>query len=278
MDYSFISAPIQSLIEYLLVFIPKLVVAIVIFLAMIYVAGWVARLVRRAAEERRVDPEITTLFYRLTRWGLIILGLIWALQQVDFNVPGFVAGLGIAGFTIGFALKDIAENFVAGILLLTQQPFDIGEAIEVNGYSGIVTDIQIRATTLRTWDGLLVVVPNAHVYTNAITNFSKVDQRRLEINLGVAYETDLQQAHDIMLEVAGQLPGVLADEPKPMVVFKEFGESSIKATLYFWINMPETDYFATLDAAVKGIKQAFDQNGIKIPYPIRTVYVNKVAK
>jgi small-conductance mechanosensitive channel len=275
MNYDFVSASMQSFIEYLIVFIPKLIVAIIVFLVMLYVAGLAARAVKLAMEKRRVDPELAMLFYRLTRWSFIILGTIWALRLVDFNVTGFVAGLGIVGFTIGFALKDIAENFVAGILLLLQQPFDIGEAIEVAGYSGTVTDIQIRATTIRTWDGLLVVVPNADVYTNAITNYSKVDKRRISLDIGVGYETDLQKAHDLMIEVVTDLPGVIKDNPAPSIIFKEFADSAVKSTLYFWIDTQSTDYPATLDAAAKGIKIAFEQQGIEIPYPIRTVYVHQ---
>ncbi|MBN1220918.1 MAG: mechanosensitive ion channel [Anaerolineae bacterium] len=275
MNYDFLGEPIQKLIENTIIFIPKLLVAIVIFLVMLYVANLAARAVKKATAKRQVDPELSMLFSRLTRWTLIVLGTVWALQQVDFNLTGFVAGLGILGFTIGFALKDIAENFVAGILLLVQQPFDIGEAIEVAGYSGTVTDIQIRATTIRTWDGLLVVVPNAQVYTHAITNYSKPEKRRLGLDIGVGYETDLQKAHDTMLAVVADLPGVLQAEPAPSVIFKEFGESSINATLYFWIDPHQTDYFSTLDVAVKGIKLAFEREGINIPYPIRTVYMQQ---
>jgi small conductance mechanosensitive channel len=275
MDYNAIITPLQSLIECLSVFIPKLIVALIIFFAMLYIASLAAKGVQKAAQRRCVDPELTKLFYRLTRWSLIIIGIIWALDMVDFNVTGFVAGLGIAGLTIGFALKDIAENFIAGILLLLHQPFDIGEGIEVAGHSGTVTDIAIRATTIRTWDGLMVIVPNAEVYKNAITNYSKVDKRRIGLDIGVGYETDLQQAHDTMLDVVSQLSGIV-DDPAPTVVFKEFGDSSVNASLYFWIDTGAMDFLAAQDTVVKGIKSAFERDGISIPYPIRTVYVNQV--
>ncbi|MCP4707887.1 MAG: mechanosensitive ion channel family protein, partial [Planctomycetes bacterium] len=196
-------------------------------------------------------------------------------SEVDFDVTGFAAGLGIIGFTIGFALKDIAENFVAGVLLLWQQPFDIGDSVSVGGYSGTVTSIQIRATTVRTWDGLLVIIPNADVYSNAITNYSQIDERRISLAVGVGYESDLPQVSEVMIEVANNLPGVIKDDPAPEVAFSEFGESSINVTLYFWIRTQKTDYRSTLDAAVKNIKLAFEQAGINIPYPIRTVYMEQ---
>jgi small conductance mechanosensitive channel len=274
MNYDF-ATPIQKFLEELILFVPNLIVAIIIFLLTLYVGSLVAKVVKRTLDKRQTDPELSMLLSRLTRWTIIVLGTIWALERVSFNVTGFVAGLGIVGFTIGFALKDVAENFVAGILLLLQQPFDIGEAIEVAGYGGTVTDIQIRATTMRTWDGLLVVIPNAKVYTGIITNFSKVEQRRIGLNIGVGYETDLQKAHDTMIQVVTGLPGVIKDDPAPTVVFQEFADSSINATLYFWFDTKDIGYFPTLDGAVKGIKTAFEKEGINIPFPIRTVYVQQ---
>jgi len=141
----------------------------------------------------------------------------------------------------------------------------------------VVSDIKVRDTTMRTWDGLLVIIPNATVYTNAITNYTKVEKRRIGLEIGVGYETDLQKAHDTMIDVVANLPGVILDDPEPLVVFKEFGDSSINATLYFWIDMAVTGYFGALDGAVKGVKAAFERQGINIPFPIRTVYMEKAA-
>lgn len=267
----FITLSIEQVIADLAAFVPKLIVAIIIFIVAIYISRWGFRLIENLATRRRVDPELTLLMARVAQWTIIIFGTIWALDQVDFNVTGFVAGLGIIGFTVGFALKDIAENFVAGILLLLQQPFDIGDAVEVNGYGGTVTDIDIRTTTIRTWDGLLVIIPNASVYSNPITNFSNIHQRRVSLDVGVGYDTDLNMANQVILDVVNQLPGIKID-PEPFVVFKEFGDSSINATVYFWISTSEAGYFGSLDGVVKGIKTAFDEKGINIPFPIRTIY------
>jgi small-conductance mechanosensitive channel len=270
-----VSASIETLIAELILFIPNLIVAILIFLLTLYLAGLAARTVTAAMRRRGLDLELTLLLSRLARWTLMVLGTVWALSEVNFDVTGFAAGLGILGFTLGFALKDIAENFVAGILLLWQQPFDIGDDVIVGGYGGKVTDIQIRATTIQTWDGLLVIIPNAEVYSNAITNYSKIHQRRLELVIGVGYETDLPQAHNLMIEVVSALPGVITDDPAPTVIFNEFGESSINGTLYYWVKTEETAFFDAIDGAVKGIKIAFDRAGIKIPYPIRTIYMHQ---
>lgn len=266
--------PLQSLLTRFLLFIPRLIFAIVLFLLALYVARLGFRLIENALKKRRVDPELALLLARVAQIGIVVLGTIWALSAVDFDVTAFVAGLGIVGFTVGFALKDVAENFVAGVLLLLQQPFDIGDAVEAGGFTGTVTTIEVRSTTVRTWDGLLVIIPNAQIYSNPITNYSKVLQRRISVDVGVGYESDLQRVDDILLEVAHQLPGI-KDDPPPFVVFKEFGDSSINATLYFWIDTGEAGYFGSLDAIVKGIKTAFDREGINIPFPIRTVYMEQ---
>jgi small-conductance mechanosensitive channel len=270
-----LGASLDKIVADLIAFIPNLFSAIIIFLATLYISRLGVRVLQAALNKRHVDPEVKLLLLLMARWSIIIFGMIWALSQVNFNVTSFVAGLGIIGFTVGFALKDIAENFVAGILLLLQQPFDIGDAVEVAGYGGTVTSIEIRSTTIRTWDGLLVIIPNADVYGNAITNYSKVNKRRINVSVGVGYETDLEKADVLIRQVIDVLPGI-KDDPAPQVVFDAFGDSAINATVYFWIDTGEAGYFASLDAVVKGIKRTFEAESVNIPFPIRTIYNNQV--
>jgi small-conductance mechanosensitive channel len=270
-----LGASLDKIVADLIAFIPNLFSAIIIFLATLYISRLGVRVLQTALNKRHVDPEVKLLLLLMARWSIIIFGMIWALSQVNFNVTSFVAGLGIIGFTVGFALKDIAENFVAGILLLLQQPFDIGDAVEVAGYGGTVTSIEIRSTTIRTWDGLLVIIPNADVYGNAITNYSKVNKRRINVSVGVGYETDLEKADVLIRQVIDVLPGI-KDDPAPQVVFDAFGDSAINATVYFWIDTGEAGYFASLDAVVKGIKRTFEAESVNIPFPIRTIYNNQV--
>lgn len=263
---------VQHLLDRAVEFIPNLIVAIIIFVATLFVAQLGAGMVRKALQRRRSNPEVTLLLARLAQWTILSFGVIWALAQVKFDVTGFVAGLGIAGFTVGFALKDIAENFVAGILLLIQQPFSIGDSVQVKDYGGTVADIQIRSTTILTWDGLLVIIPNAAVYSNPITNYSKINKRRITVTLGVDYKSDLPQVEDTLRAVVAGLAG-LNQEPAPLVVFNELGDPALKVTLYFWIDLGKTDYLTALDAAVKGIKVAFEQEGIHIPSTVQPIYV-----
>ena len=146
----------QELFQGALRFIPHLITALITFAVSLLLSGLAARWVQRAAKTKISDSETLQLLSMLTRWTVIILGILTALEQVNFDVTSFIAGLGIAGITIGFALQDIARNFVAGILLLVRQPFNIGNAVKVAGYSGTVLDITTRDTVLNQRDHQLL--------------------------------------------------------------------------------------------------------------------------
>jgi small-conductance mechanosensitive channel len=254
----------------LITFLPALVAAIVVFLFSLYAAAWVTKLLRKSLQARRVRPELTILLTRLLHWGLVILGAVWALQTVGFNITAFVAGLGITGLVLGFALQDISRNFTAGALLMLQEPFSLGDYIAVAGFEGRVIDIEMRSTELLGPDGLRVIIPNADVFTNAITNYTKISQRRVSLTLGVAYDSDLQQVTEVALQAIADVPGLL-NTPEPMLFFHGFGDSAINFTIRFWFDTSANNIFAAQDSGVKAIKQAFEGAGIEIPYPIHTI-------
>ena len=257
-----------------LLFLPRLLAAIVIFIVGLYVASLISKLVDRGLEQREVAPEGRKVITQIVRWALIVLAVVTALEQVNFDLTAFVAGLGIAGFTIGFALKDISENFVAGLLLLLQRPFELGDVIEIDDFRGRVTDVSLRATEMVTMDGHNVLLPNSLVYTNPIYNFTRSALARIAVEVGVAYDSDLDQVRQTALETVSSLPDVL-DEPEPNVVFHTFGDSSIGMTIFFWIDNRETRQFQASDLAVPVIKSSFEREGIDIPFPIRTVYMDQ---
>ena len=264
----------EQLLGQAIVFLPKLFFGIVIFLAAWFLANLAAKGVRRALALRNTDPEVSLLLARVTRWAIVMWGLFLGLQQVNFNLTGFVTGLGVVGFTIGFAFQDIAKNFMAGILLLLQQPFDIGDSIEVAGYTGTVTAIEIRSTALRSPDGKHVIIPNAQVFTGVITNFSRSPRRRLQLEVGVAYDSDLKQVTDVVRQTISQIEGVIQDDPAPNVTFNTFGDSAINLTLYYWVDVATLGIFEAQDRVLKAVKLALEDAGIEIPYPTRAV-INK---
>ena len=180
-DFSF-----QDLLNQIVDFLPRLGLGIAVFVFAVWISNFVARWARRSMEKRQTDPEVIVLFRLLIRWGLRVLGLVIALEMI---APGrfgsLVAGLGVAGFTIGFALQDVAKNFLAGIILLWQQPFEIGHTISVGDYTGTVLEISLRTTEIRTLDGRHVLIPNGDVLTSPIENFTIPDRRRIEILVGI---------------------------------------------------------------------------------------------
>jgi small conductance mechanosensitive channel len=251
-------------------FLPRLVIALIIFSIGLYIAKLVSKLVRLGLEKRKVKLQIIQLISRITYWSVVVLITTIALSTVGVNLSAFLAGLGIIGFTVGFALQDVSKNFVAGLLLLISQPFQIGDTISVGGYTGVVQTIELRATELKMLDGRQVLIPNADVFSSPLTNFTRNRLRRVEIKCGVAYGTDLEKARQIALDAIRSIPGVLAD-PAPSVNYNEFGGSSILFSLFYWVDTIDLKFLDMSDAGVVALEQAFAQAGIDIPYPTRVV-------
>lgn len=264
----------DELLTQALLFVPKLVTALVVFVLALILAGFISRLVNQGLKRRDTDKELTLLLTRLTRWAVVIFGSVIALQQVDFDLTAFLTGLGVLGFTVGFAIQDVSKNFVAGVLLLLEQPFDIGDAIKVADFAGTVITVDLRATELLTFDGKNVLIPNADVFTSPIVHYGRANRRRIELKAGVAYESDLDQVRQTAVTAISSIAGVLQDPP-PQVIFDNFGPSTMDFTLYYWANTQEIDLFAAKDAGMRAIKTAFEKAGIEMPYPVQTIRLYK---
>ena len=268
--------PLTSILEQFIVdfltLLPNLIAALVVFAIGVYLASIVRRLVRRGLEIRTKNPQPIILLSQLSYWLVVILVAVISLQMVGFNLTAFLAGLGIAGITIGFALQDVSKNFIAGLLMLIQQPFEIGEVIEVDGYTGKVEGIDLRATQIRTADGKLVLIPNGEVMVSPITNFSQAKSRRIEISTGVAYESDPESVRRTALEAISAVPGII-NQPAPEVIFHNFGNTTFDLSIYFWIDTSQTNIFAAKDAGLNLIKSAFKRAEIDMPLPAQTVYL-----
>jgi small conductance mechanosensitive channel len=261
-----VGSRVAQFLEGLIDLLPQLILALVITLSAFVISAWLTRLVRGGLAHRRADQELTTLLTMLTRWGIIGFGVVVALSQVIPDVTGLIAGLGVVGFTIGFALQDVAKNFVAGVLLLIQQPFAIGESIEVSGFSGKVIGIGLRATELRTVDGRHVIIPNGDVMVSPIVNFTRSPQRRLELTFGVTYDSDLPLISRLSLEALQDVSGLLM-EPAPSIVFSGFTDASLRFRALFWVDSSTVSLDQAQTAAVTALKARFDSAGVEVPSP-----------
>jgi small conductance mechanosensitive channel len=247
--------PLEILLTQFIEFLPKLITAIVIFIIAVLVASWLSKLTAKAMKRRDLDAELILLSRRVVRITVLIFGTIQALAQLNFNVTGFVAGLGIIGFTVGFAMQDVTKNFVAGILLLLQQPFNIGDSIDVAGHSGTVTDITLRTTEMRTWDGRDVLIPNGDVYVKAITNYSRDPRRRLEISVSVSRNWDLEQLTETVLSSLKDGKGVL-EEPKTDAVWTTSTEGKTELSAYYWVDTSQVDLRTAQNTGLAAVRAA----------------------
>ena len=267
---------LQEILQNTLNMLPHLIAAVVTFIITLLLSGIAARWVKQTLKLKQENPELTTLLSRLARWAVLITGTMLSLDQIDFDITSFLASLGIAGFTIGFALQDIARNFVSGILLLIRQPFEIGDAVQVAGtYSGQILDINIRDLVLKTWDGELVIIPNLDVFSNPIINYSEQTDRRRTIHIGIGYGQDISAAMQVFRKTIQETPGVLA-EPTPTILAEELGDSAVTLATHFWVNQKTHGLFDVHSNVVLAINAAAEAANIDLPYPTQTVRLEQL--
>lgn len=249
------------------------------FLALLVFAGfWFAgKISRRASKEilHRLtnNDSLARLLSGIIHVVVVTFGFFIALgiMELDKTVTSLLAGAGVVGLAIGFAFQEIASNFIAGILIAFRRPFRVHDIVRVNDHEGRITDIDLRTTRVSTYDGLEVIVPNKDMFTNAVTNLTATPQRRVDLEVGVSYGENLREVRELVLKVLENVSDRY-QEKKPEVFFTAFGDSSINFVARVWINKSDPISFHTArNEMVILIKEAFDQNDIMIPFPIRTL-------
>ncbi len=228
--------------------------------------------------DTKVDNILFDLLERFSGAIIYVVAVIIALDFLGINVMPFVAGAGVLGVAVGFAAKDTLSNLIAGILLIIDRPFEIGDRIEVwsapagSSTWGDVIDIGLRATKIQTTDNIIIVIPNNEIMTRDIVNYTLISSKiRVRINIGVSYDTDIEKAKAAILQVALGTPWV-AKDPAPKVVVRNFGESSVDLQVRVWIENAR-NRMDTISHITDKVKSAFDQVGIEIPYPKRDIHI-----
>lgn len=250
--------------------IPNLLTALAIFIVSLYLARFLSNILRRLLRTRKAPEGVSHLLGQLTLWTIVLIGMLTALQRF-FDVTAFLTGLGIIGFTIGFALQDVMKNFASGIILLLQQPFHVGESIELAGFEGTVLAIDLRTTEIRASDGRIVILPNASVLANPIVNYTRARQRRVDLSLSLSHGTDPNIARQIILDAIEEVEGFMG-KPEPIIVFDNLTSSALILTVNFWIDASKTNPAQAKDTVLLKVKSAFNQQGIEIPHPVQAVY------
>ncbi|MDO5768298.1 MAG: mechanosensitive ion channel family protein [Psychrobacter sp.] len=272
-EYQSMAAGGNKIIEDLMARMPYFLVALVVFLVFWAVSVIFKKVVHKLLGNHSRHANLVKVFQRVGGAVILFIGFMVAMV---IAVPGFtpaklIGALGIGSVAIGFAFKDIFQNLLSGILLLLSEPFRIGDQIISGNYEGTVEDIKIRATTIKTYDGTQVVIPNSQLYTSAITVNTAYKQRRLKVDIGIGYEVDIEEAKLIILQALKNAETV-SKLAEPSVIATGFGGSSIEITVRWFIdNGTQANKVASIHEVVVAIKAALDAAGINIPFPIRTL-------
>ena len=250
-------------------------VKILVVLAILYVARALSRLVRRIVQRAVDRVNLSNLLRRMivatAANGVLLLGILIALSELGVSVGPVLAGLGIAGIIIGFALQDTLSNFASGMMILIYRPYDVGDLIEAGGELGTVTDMSLVSTVILTIDNQRLVVPNNLIWGGVIRNVTAEKIRRVDMTFGISYEDDIPKAERILEDILAAHELVL-DEPEPMVKLHTLGESSVDFVVRPWVKTE--DYWNVYWDVTREVKLRFDAEGITIPYPQRDVHVH----
>jgi small conductance mechanosensitive channel len=243
-------------------------------LAIFIIGRWIAKLVRggikRMMERAKVEPIITGFVSSIAYIALLAFVVIAALGQLGIQTTSFIAILGAAGLAIGLALQGSLANFAAGFLMIIFRPFKVGDFIEGAGVAGVVEEIQIFTTTLKTGDNKIIIIPNAKLAGDNITNYSAQDTRRVDMTVGVSYDADLSKVKSVLLDIIGKEARILPD-PAPMVAVAELADSSVNLVVRVWTKTG--DYWGVKFDMTETIKNRFEAETIGIPYPQRDVHI-----
>ncbi|WP_026210233.1 mechanosensitive ion channel family protein [Flexithrix dorotheae] len=258
--------------ETLVSHIPNFVLAVLVIIFFAFLAKYAKKITINIIHKFHVGESLVQLSGKIVSIIVICIGLFFALGILDLQktVTSLLAGAGIIGLALGFAFQDLTANFLSGIFISVQKPISIGDVVETNGYFGQVKQINLRSTIINNFGGQEIEIPSKDIFQNPIKNYSTTGEWRMQLNCGVAYDTDLQMAEDTAHEAISSLP-FLQEGKEVQVLYEEFGSSSINFKIWFWIDREKMGPPGAMSEAVKALKKAFDEKDINIPFPIRTL-------
>lgn len=253
--------------------LPQVVISFIVILVTYLLAKVAHALMTRVLKRARMRPSLKNLFELLASLGIWVLGLSIAAMVAFPNLTPtkVLAGLGIGSVAIGFAFKDVFENFLAGIIILARREMRIGDFIECEGMEGKVETISVRETHIRQTDGQLVIAPNSLLFKQPLTIRTDLDDRRTSLIVGVAYGEDVDRSRDVIAAAVESCDSVRRDLYPIQVFAQEFADSSINFEVTWWTGSQPLDIRTSRDEVVSAIKRALDEAGIEIPFPYRTL-------
>lgn len=233
-------------------------------------AGLARKIIKKVLLKSNTDAAVISFVGSLAYALVLAFAVLAALAKFGVQTTSFIAVLGAAGLAVGLALQGSLANFAAGFLLLVLRPFKAGDYIVAAGIGGTVEEIHLFTTILATPDNVRVIVPNSKLFGDTISNYSSNDKRRLDMVVGIGYASSIGKAVEVVQGLLSSDTRVLAD-PAPQIAVSELADSSVNLIVRPWVN--KNDYWALKFDLTRAIKEAFDQNGIEIPFPQRTVHM-----
>ena len=247
--------------------IPLLLLAVVAVMLMHWLGGWLARHLHVVRLDSR-NPFLGTVIRRGVRAAFLLIGVLIALDLLGATalVTAVLGSAGVVGIVVGFAFRDMAENYLSGILLSLKRPFEPGDYVRIDSHEGRVVSLSTRATVLMTLDGNQLRLPNAMVFKGVILNFTHNPRRRFSFKLGVAYCEDLRRAQDLGVDTMAAMQGVLAD-PGPSAAIDVVADSSVTINYFAWVDQRQTDFHKARSEAIRLVKAALEEAGMDLPEP-----------
>lgn len=263
-----------KLIDLGLPFFLNLLAAIVIYVVGKWAAGLISGAVEKVMIKGKVDEALAKFTKNIVYASIIVFTIIASVGKVGVQTASFIAVLGAAGLAVGMALQGTLANFAAGVMLILFRPFKLGDFVEAGGTMGTVKEIKIFSTILSSPDNRKIIVPNSKISGDTITNFSDIDQRRIDLVFGVSYDDDLKKAKEILTKLVQSDDRILKD-PAPVIAVSELGESSVNLVCRPWVR--PSDYWGVRFDLTENAKFELEKNGLTIPYPQRDLHVYEEA-
>ena len=255
---------------------PKLIFRLLLVLFILFAFYQFAKLVQKGVDRAlgssrvRISHLLHRMIVSSVRNLVVLFGVLIAISQLGISLGPLLAGIGIAGFIIGFALQDSLSNFASGMMILMYRPFDVGDVVDAGGVNGKVSHMSLVNTTFMTFDNQKLIVPNNLIWQSVITNVTAQRTRRIDLMFGIAYEDDIEKAERVLQEIVDANEAVLSD-PKPQIKLHELGESSVNFIVRPWVKT--SDYWDTYWEITKAVKLRFVEEGLSIPYPQRDIHI-----
>jgi small-conductance mechanosensitive channel len=247
----------------------------VVLSAVIVLLGFVAdrlsnRAIQRAVERRGGDVHAARTAEKFSAYLIYSVAFLLVLGALGVPLESIGAALGLIGLGLSFALRNLIENVISGMLILINKPFKIGDQVQVDGFEGTVEDIRMRASDVKTYDGRRLIVPNSVLYNNIVVNNTAYGRSRFEVVVGISFDSDVKRARQLAEEALQQSDAV-EEDPEPTAMVKQLGESSVELRLWGWASSVNEEQLRAAGEVVEEVKQRFEEEGVEIPYPIRTV-------